>query len=74
MPKLALSPNDRKAELKRRGITGRQIARQLAVGDDAVSHVLAGRSRSERIETAIAEALGLPVEKVFPPRRTDAAA
>ena len=59
---------DRKAELARRGVRQSDIARALDVSDTAVSDVVIGRSRSARIEQAIAAALGRAVEEVFPPR------
>jgi len=45
------------------------IARRVEppVSANHVSKVVAGERRSPRIEAAIAEAIGLPAAKVFPP-------
>lgn len=59
---------DRKAEIARRNVRQADIARRLDVSDTAVSDVVSGRSRSARIEQAVADAIGMPVEEVFPPR------
>lgn len=61
------SPTERKVALLRAGITQSQIARQLRTSLQYVNDVLYGRRRSPRIEAAIAEAIGRPVEDVFPP-------
>ena len=45
-----------------------EIARQIGVSRVYVHDVLHGRRRSDRIEAAIAEAIGRPVAEVFPPR------
>jgi len=42
------------------------IAEMLGVDASLVSRVLNGKGRSERVEKAIADAIGLPIEKVFP--------
>ena len=67
MPKVLRSKNDRKAALAARGLTQRGIALALDVDESAVSHVLSGRLDSDRIKQAVAAALGMPVERVFPP-------
>lgn len=59
---------DRKAELIRNSKRQSDIARALGVSSTAVSDVVSGRSRSARIEQAVAEAIGRPVEDVFPQR------
>lgn len=65
-----LKPNDRKAELTRVGLSMSEIGRRLdpPASPTQVSEVVAGRRRSRRIEQAIADAIGMPIEAVFPPR------
>lgn len=64
-----------KAKIKiamiRKGISGAEIARQQGVDRSAVSHVLAGRSKSKRLRQAIAEALGLRVEALWPEKERE---
>ena len=61
---------DRKAELTRRGISNRQIAKELGLHESLVSHVIAGRrltgDDAKRVMDAVAEKLGTPVELAFP--------
>ena len=57
--------------LRERGTNMSQIAKQLGVTTTAVTQVVKASSkpkRSQRIENAIAKALGLPVEQVFQDR------
>ena len=63
-----LSPRERKAELVRRGIKLVTIAKREGVAPSSVSLVLTDVRRSEKIEKAIARAIGKPVDEVFPPR------
>lgn len=60
-----MTPQDRKAELVRRQKTMAEIARSLGVTTTHVAQVVRGRHRSKRVEQAVADALGLPVEDVF---------
>lgn len=64
---MPLSPLDRKIELLRKGVTMSEIARELdpPVTPNHVSKVIAGERRSPRVELAIAEKIGKPVEAVF---------
>lgn len=61
-----MTPREIRAELILRGINQRSIADQLGVSESAVSHVISGRKRSDRIRRAVARALGKPVHRVFP--------
>jgi len=70
---MPMTGRDRKAEMVRKGVRQSAIARRLNVSSTSVSDVVSGRSRSARIEQAIAEALGLPREELFPPRLEPAA-
>lgn len=71
---MPMSPLDRKIALLRRKVPQAAIARALGVSDESVSGVMTGRSRSARIEQAIAAAIGRPADEVFPSRETAAAA
>lgn len=55
-----------KYELACVNLTLKDIADDLDVTVSMVSHVLARRYRSLRIEQAIAQAINKPIEKVFP--------
>lgn len=69
---MPLKPLDRKVALVRKRVKQAQIARNLGVSQAYVCDVLYGRRRSEKIETAIADAIGKPVAEVFPPRESAA--
>ncbi len=58
----------RKVEMMRRGISAADIARTVAKSRAAVTMVIHDQMRSAEIEAAIAEALGEPVETLFPPK------
>ena len=62
---MPMSPNDRKAELVRLGVTAAEIARTLGLARAHVSQVLAGSRRSPRVEAEVARVIGKPVERVF---------
>lgn len=63
---MPLTPQDRKAELVRKGLSMSDVARQLDLSLNHVSKVIAGERRSPRVEQAVAELIGMPVTKVFP--------
>jgi DNA-binding XRE family transcriptional regulator len=56
----------RKVGLMRVGLTAADIARELGVSRQTVSLVLRDKVQSRRIQTAIANAIGKPVEHLFP--------
>lgn len=60
------APCVRKAALALTGLSQSQMAEQIGVSRQALSQVIAGRLRSERIENAFAEAVKLPRETLFP--------
>ena len=63
----SLSPphvEDVKAALRKRGTSLSQVARDEGVSPQAVSAVLYGRSSSQRIEVALAEASGFSLEEI----------
>lgn len=47
-------------------VSGAEIARSLGFTRTAVYHVIAGKRKSPRIRTAIASALDVPVEDLWP--------
>ena len=55
-----------KALMMRKGVTGRDIARKAGVSETWVSLVLNNRANSNRIRSAIARALGMKVERLWP--------
>lgn len=64
-----MTPEKRKAALRKLGITQKMIAEKLGVSEMSVSRQVNNRdnySVSDRIMTAIAEAIGRPKERVFP--------
>lgn len=71
---MPLTPLERKAELIKKQIQQRDIAAQLDLSPIQVSSVIRGERRSQRVEQAVADALGLPVEEVFPPTDANVAA
>ncbi|MDA8082319.1 MAG: helix-turn-helix transcriptional regulator [Nitrospiraceae bacterium] len=58
--------NEVKAELVRAGIKHNQLARQLRVSNTMISLVVSGKKKSARIRLAIAKALGMKVEDLWP--------
>lgn len=64
---MPIEPIDRKIELIRAGVSMAEIGRTLGVTKEHVSMVVGGKRRSPRVETAVADAIGKPVEDVFPP-------
>jgi len=64
-----MTPKQRKAALKKRKVTQKALAKQIGVAEMSVSRVVnntSNRSWSDRIMTAVAEAIGKPKERVFP--------
>jgi len=61
-----MTPAEIKAELVRKGITQRDIARALSVNHLTLHRVLHGTVPSDRIREAIANAIGLTAAQVWP--------
>lgn len=61
-----MSPREIRAELVLRGIKQREIADALGVSETVVSLVIDRKRRSQRVQRAIARAIGRPVHEVFP--------
>jgi len=47
-------------------ITGADIARIAGVSRSAISHIIAGHSKSQRLRQLIAKEIGVPVEVFWP--------
>ena len=62
---MPMTPKQRKIALIEADVMMKEIARQLGVTGAHVSQVVAGDRRSVRVEQAVADAIGLPVEDVF---------
>lgn len=62
-----MEPYEITRALKLRGITQKQIAQMLGVTQSAVSGAVNGKA-SIRVQQAIANALDLPLDDVFPPK------
>jgi len=61
-----MTPLEIQFELKKRGITQRQIARELGVSEMVVSKVVNQQLVSDRVMRGVAEALGYDHRAVFP--------
>lgn len=76
--KLAALVQRRKVAMLEAGVSGLDIATALNVSKQAVSNVIRGRKKTQRIAEAIARACRRPVEELFPdddddPARANAA-
>jgi lambda repressor-like predicted transcriptional regulator len=68
-----MKPNEIKAALVLAGVRQVTIARATGFSGAYVADVITGNRRSEKIERAIAEAIGKRVPQVFAPRQNQAA-
>lgn len=59
---------DIQCRIKKSGTTQAEIARKLGVSPTTVTYVVAGKSTSRRIATAIADATGLTLDALWPGR------
>jgi lambda repressor-like predicted transcriptional regulator len=57
---------DMKAEFRKRDLSVKAVAKLIGFSRQAVSDNVNGRKQSPQIQTAIAQLLDMPVEKVFP--------
>jgi transcriptional regulator with XRE-family HTH domain len=57
----------RKVAMLEAGLTGLEIALDLGITKQAVSAVINGRKSTPRVQQAIADRCGLPLEELFPP-------
>jgi len=75
-PQKGMHPADIQAELKKRGLTQKALAEKLGVSEFPVSAVINKKHVSDRIMTAVAEAIGRDKTEVFaeyylsPPKRS----
>ncbi|WP_316347662.1 hypothetical protein [Desulfuromonas acetoxidans] len=61
-----MTPTERRIELLKAKTRPAQIARALHISPTGVYRVIDDQVTSDRIQRAIAEAINMPVEKVFP--------
>lgn len=61
-----MTPNQIRAEMMLKNIRPVDIARRLNVTRSAVTNVIKGVKTSQRIRTAIAEAIGKDVDAIWP--------
>lgn len=61
-----MDPNEVRVALFRSGISQMEIARQCGVHYSLVSRVLDGTSVSHKVRTAIAEATGIDIRRIWP--------
>lgn len=54
-----------------KGITGVDIAKKLGISPDTVYVVVGGYGKSRRIQEAIAKALGMPYEELWPEKNNN---
>jgi len=57
----------RKRLLQMSGHSQAEIARRLGISRSAVNSVIQGKQRSKRVELAVAEAIDMPHDVLFPP-------
>lgn len=67
LPVAEMHPEQIKAELRMRGVTPAAIAAELGVAHSSISQVISGRAESSRIKDRIAQVIGMPVAKIWPP-------
>ena len=61
-----MNRNQRKAALVAQGILMADIAKHFKVRPTTVSQVIAGRSKSSRIQRYVAKKLGMTVDELWP--------
>lgn len=61
-----MRPQEIKVELRKRGVTQKQIAQELGLHISSVQQAVYGKLKSQRIESAIAQKIGKPLWVVFP--------
>jgi len=68
MTNQGLSPNEIRAELIRKGIKIKDIAKQVGVTPEAVSMVISNKSsyKGYKVRPFIAKAIGKPVNYIWP--------
>jgi lambda repressor-like predicted transcriptional regulator len=61
-----MRPTEIKIALIQRGVSQAEIARKLGVAKSSVNQVIDGRAVSHRIRTAVAEAIGIDIARIWP--------
>jgi lambda repressor-like predicted transcriptional regulator len=61
-----MHPEQIKAEMRMRGYTQARLADEIGVKKSTVSQVIGGVGKSFPIQTAIANLLGISIEKLWP--------
>ncbi|MDR0226625.1 MAG: helix-turn-helix domain-containing protein [Burkholderiaceae bacterium] len=64
-----MHPEEIKAAMRMRGVTGAALARELNVAGSSVSQVINGRVVSARIRWRISEITGLALDRLWPPKK-----
>jgi len=65
-----MHPEQIKAQLRMKGITPTALADQLGVAQSTMSQVINGKAVSARIRASIAEFIGMPVDVLWPPPKS----
>ncbi len=63
-----MNPADIQTALKEKGLTQAAIARQMGVSEMTVSRIVRGTESSRRVAQAISEAIGIPMDTLWPER------
>mgnify|MGYP003393723421 CR=1 FL=1 len=61
-----MHPEDIKAEIRKKGSSLVDIAREMNVGPMTVSHVVHSRGVSRRVAQRISEVTGIPISRLWP--------
>ena len=61
-----MHPADIKAEIEKAGLTQMDLARSTRVSHPTIHLVIYGKSRSKKVETAIAKVIGKPLTAIWP--------
>jgi lambda repressor-like predicted transcriptional regulator len=69
-----MKPNEIKAELIKFNITGAEIAKKAGCSKQYVSAIIHRSRTNSAIELIIAEAVGKPIDEVFPPTKQEESA
>jgi len=65
-----MHPEQIKALLRTKGITPTALADELGIARSTMSQVISGKAMSARIRASIAEFIGVPVEVLWPPPKS----
>jgi len=65
-----MHPEQIKAHLRMKGITPTALADEIGVAQSSISQVISGKAVSKRIRVSIAQTLGMSVEALWPPPKS----